>query len=88
MVTVRALADALNQPSWFLGCYEMLLEDMLGQRIRKVRLYQGFTTREFATKSGNSKISVHSLIPFELFLLHTLIYLLFQLNLPTQGYLH
>lgn len=52
MVTVRALAKALEQPIWFLGCYEVLPEDTLGQRIRKARLYHGLTKKEFADKLG------------------------------------
>ena len=52
MVTVRALAKALEQLIWFLGCYEVLPEDTLGQRIRKARLYHGLTKKEFADKLG------------------------------------
>lgn len=52
MVTVRALAEALKQPVWFLGCYELLPEDTLGQRIRKARLYHGLTKKEFANRFG------------------------------------
>lgn len=56
VVTVRALAKALKQPVWFLGCYEVLPEDTLGQRIRKVRLYEGLTKKEFADRlSVNEK---------------------------------
>jgi transcriptional regulator with XRE-family HTH domain len=52
VVTVRALAEALKQPIWFLGCYELLPEDTLGQRIRKARLYHGLTKKEFADMLG------------------------------------
>lgn len=38
VVTVRALAGVLEQPICFLGCYELLPEDTLRQRIRKARL--------------------------------------------------
>ena len=50
VVTVRALAEAPKQPIWFLGCYESLPEDTLGQRIRKARLYEGLTKKEFADR--------------------------------------
>jgi len=52
VVTVRALAEALKQPIWFLGCYEALPEDTLGQRIRKALLYEGLTKKEFADRLG------------------------------------
>ena len=52
VVTVRALAEALKQPVWFLGCYEALPEGTLGQRIRKARLYYGLTKKEFAERLG------------------------------------
>lgn len=52
MVTARALAAALKQPVWFLGCYDALPEDLLGQRIRKARLYEGLTKKEFADRLG------------------------------------
>ena len=52
VVTVRALASVLKQPIWFLGCYEVLPEDTLGQRIRKARLYEGLTKKEFADRLG------------------------------------
>lgn len=52
VVTVRALAEALKQPIWFLGCCDALPEDSLGQRIRKARLYHGLTKKEFADRLG------------------------------------
>lgn len=52
VVTVRALAEALKQPVWFLGCYELLPEDTLGKRITKARLYHGLTKKEFADRLG------------------------------------
>lgn len=45
VVTVRALAEALKQPVWFLGCYEVLPEDSLGQRIRKSGCTTGLLRR-------------------------------------------
>jgi transcriptional regulator with XRE-family HTH domain len=58
VVTVRALAEVLKQPIWFLGCYETLPEDTLGQRIRKARLYEGLTKKEFADKLGVNEKTV------------------------------
>ena len=58
VVTVRALASVLKQPVWFLGCYETLPEDTLGQRIRKARLYKGLTKKEFADKLGVNEKTV------------------------------
>lgn len=58
VVTVRALAEALKQPVWFLGCYELLPEDTLGQRIRKARLYEGLTKKEFADRLGVNEKTV------------------------------
>lgn len=52
VVTVRALAEVLKQPVWFLGCYDVLPEDTLGQRIKKARLYHGLTKKEFADRLG------------------------------------
>ncbi len=58
VVTVRALAEALKQPVWFLGCYEVLPKDTLGQRIRKARLYEGLTKKEFADRLGVNEKTV------------------------------
>ncbi len=58
VVTVRALAEALKQPIWFLGCYDVLPEDTLGQRIRKARLYHGLTKKEFAGRLGVNEKTV------------------------------
>lgn len=58
VVTVRALANVLEQPIWFLGCYDVLPEDTLGQRIRKARLYHGLTKKEFADKLGVNEKTV------------------------------
>ncbi len=58
VVTVRALASVLKQPVWFLGCYEALPEDTLGQQIRKARLYHGLTKKEFADRLGVNEKTV------------------------------
>lgn len=58
VVMVRALAEALKQPVWFLGCYELLPEDTLGKRITKARLYHGLTKKEFADRLGVNEKTV------------------------------
>lgn len=58
VVTVRALAEVLKQPIWFLGCYEELPENRLVQRIRKARLYHGLTKKEFADRLGVNEKTV------------------------------
>ncbi len=58
VVTVRALAEVLKQPVWFLGCYDVLPEDTLGQRIKKARLYHGLTKKEFADRLGVNEKTV------------------------------
>lgn len=50
LVTIWALAEVLKQPIWFLGCYELLPEDTLGQHIRKACLYHALTKKEFAER--------------------------------------
>lgn len=46
--TLRKLAKALEVPIAYLGCFEKLPEDTLGQRITKARLYHGLTKKEMA----------------------------------------
>ncbi len=58
VLTIRALASVLEQPVWFLGCYEALPENTLGQRIRKARLYHGLTKKEFADRLGVNEKTV------------------------------
>ena len=54
--TLKKLSFILEQPIWWLGCFETLPADTLAQRIRKCRLYHGLTKREFANKlSVNEK---------------------------------
>ncbi|MFS8514879.1 MAG: helix-turn-helix domain-containing protein, partial [Planifilum fulgidum] len=40
---LRTLAQALDVSVAYLGCFENLPEQTIGQRIRKARLYHGFT---------------------------------------------
>lgn len=48
IATLRKLSQVLKVPIAYLGCFEQLPEDTLGQRIIKARLFHGFTQREFA----------------------------------------
>lgn len=50
--TLRKLAQALDVPIAYLGCFENLPENTLGQRITKARLSHGFTKKEFAEILG------------------------------------
>ncbi len=56
--TLKKLAIILEQPIWWLGCFEKLPEETLAQRIRKRRLYHGFTKREFASVIGVNEKTV------------------------------
>ena len=49
---IKRIAEALSQPVWFIGCYDLLPNDSLGEQIRKVRLFNGQYISEFATDLG------------------------------------
>lgn len=49
---LRILAKVLGVPIAFLGCFERLPENTLGQRITKARLYHGLTKKEMAQAMG------------------------------------
>nr|WP_078060614.1 helix-turn-helix transcriptional regulator [Desulfotomaculum copahuensis] len=49
---LRLLAKALGVPIAYLGCFEKLPENTLGQRITKARLYHGLTKEEMALAIG------------------------------------
>ncbi|MEG6615419.1 helix-turn-helix transcriptional regulator [Peptococcaceae bacterium 1198_IL3148] len=50
--TLRRLSSALDAPVSYLGCFESLPEDTLGQRISKARHFHGLTKRELAATIG------------------------------------
>lgn len=52
LTTIRLLANVLEQQISYLGCFEILPENTLGQRIKKARLYHGLLKSEFAEKIG------------------------------------
>lgn len=51
---LRKLSKALGVSIAFLGCFEDLPEETLGQRIKKARLYHGYTKKEFGKLMGVS----------------------------------
>ncbi|MFW9331738.1 helix-turn-helix domain-containing protein [Paenibacillus polymyxa] len=54
--TVRKLAKVLKQPIWYVGCYENMSENTLGEKIKKARHYHGLTKVEAGIRLGvNSK---------------------------------
>ncbi|UYZ15162.1 MULTISPECIES: helix-turn-helix domain-containing protein [Brevibacillus] len=52
--SLRKLSEALGMSIAYLGCFENLPEHTLGQRIKKARLYHGYTKREFGEILGLS----------------------------------
>jgi len=58
IATIKKLSIILEQPIWWLGCFENLPSETLAQRIRKCRLYHGFTKRQFADKLGINEKTV------------------------------
>ncbi|WP_249179159.1 helix-turn-helix transcriptional regulator [Brevibacillus sp. NL20B1] len=51
---LRKLSEALGVSIAYLGCFENLPEHTLGQRIKKARLYHGYTKAGFAQIFGLS----------------------------------
>jgi len=49
---IKRLADALHQPIWFIGCYDLLPNDSLGDQIRRMRLHNGQYIQELANELG------------------------------------
>lgn len=49
---LRVLARVLNVPVYYIGCFETLPENTLGQRIRKARVFHGLTKEELARSIG------------------------------------
>ena len=52
ITTLRKLSTALEQPVWFLGCFEHMPEDTFSQRLEKARCYHGHTKLETAKAIG------------------------------------
>ncbi|WP_433943345.1 helix-turn-helix domain-containing protein [Paenibacillus sp. SN-8-1] len=45
---LKILSEVLNMPIYYLGCYEALPENTLGQKIKKARFFNGLTAIELA----------------------------------------
>jgi transcriptional regulator with XRE-family HTH domain len=58
VTTLQSLAKSLESTVWYLGCYEALPEDTMGQKIKKARLFQGLTRVEFAQRLGVNESTV------------------------------
>jgi transcriptional regulator with XRE-family HTH domain len=56
--TLQLLANASESTVWYLGSYETLPEDAMGQKIKKARLFQGWTRAEFAQRLGVNESTV------------------------------
>jgi site-specific DNA recombinase len=52
ILSIRKISTVLNTPIYYIGCFENLPEETLGQKIRKARLYKGLTKRELAKELG------------------------------------
>jgi len=50
--TFRKICIALEQPIWFLGCFENMPEDIFFQQLEKARCYHGHTKLEMAKDIG------------------------------------
>ncbi|MFC7443069.1 helix-turn-helix domain-containing protein [Laceyella putida] len=48
ITTLRRISRVLGETISYLGCFELLPENTLGQKIKKARLYHGLTKEEFA----------------------------------------
>jgi ribosome-binding protein aMBF1 (putative translation factor) len=55
IVTIKMLADALDAPVWYLGCFENLPESTTAQRIKKARLFHGLSQVQLAESWGVSE---------------------------------
>ncbi len=60
MPNLRKLSTVLGVPISYLGCFETLPENTLGERIRKARLYHGYSKKEFAEIIGVDVKSIQS----------------------------
>lgn len=58
IITIRLLAAILEQPIWFLGCFEKLPSIIIADKIKKTRLYHGLTKKEFANRIGVNEKTV------------------------------
>ncbi len=52
MKTLRKLPTGLEQPVWYLGCFENMPEDTFFEKIEKARCYHGHTKVEMTSEIG------------------------------------
>lgn len=52
MKTLCKLATELEQPIWFLGCFENMPEETFFEKVEKARCYHGHTKVEMAAELG------------------------------------
>jgi transcriptional regulator with XRE-family HTH domain len=57
--SLRKLAQVLDAPLSYLGCFESLPEETLGQKIRKARHFLGLTKKEMALTIGVNARTVY-----------------------------
>lgn len=50
--TLKTTSELLDAPVSYLGCYENMLDNTLGQKIKKARFFHGLTTQEVAKQWG------------------------------------
>jgi len=50
--TLRKICIALEQPIWFLGCFDSMPESTFFQQLEKARCYHGHTKLEMAREIG------------------------------------
>ena len=58
MKILRKLATTLEQPIWFLGCFENMPENTFFERLEKARCYHGHTKVEMAAEIGVNKRTI------------------------------
>ncbi|NJJ37790.1 helix-turn-helix domain-containing protein [Paenibacillus apii] len=58
--TLKCLSELFNLPVSYLGCFESLPEETLGQRIKKARMYQGLRVAEFAKLLGVDQKTINN----------------------------
>jgi len=52
LISLKKISACLNRPIHYLGCFEALPESTFGDRLKKARLFYGFTKEEAAIKIG------------------------------------
>ncbi|WP_445667260.1 helix-turn-helix domain-containing protein [Paenibacillus sp. FSL K6-1230] len=58
--TLQTLSKILGQPVSYLGCYDGMLENTLGEKIKKARHYHGLTKRELSARIKVDAKTIHN----------------------------